>query len=138
MIMTAHEAADLFLEYLNTYSQFMFGYVGILTAFLVMSFVAAHKLNKLLTVLVVTLFSLVCVMLIIQINFLRNDLTGIYVYLVELKRIHPDSLAWFGTNPTWMLTVLTWINNTVSFGGFAGSIGYFLYQRQTGLREADA
>lgn len=27
--MTAHEASGLFLEYLNTYSAFMFGYVGL-------------------------------------------------------------------------------------------------------------
>ena len=136
--MTAHEASGLFLEYLNTYSAFMFGYVGILTAFLVMSYAAAHKLNKLLAVLVVTLFSLVCVMLIIQINFLRNDLTGLYVYLVELKGTNPESLVWFGTNPAWMPIVLTWVNNTVSLGGFAASISYFLYQRQTGSRVAAA
>lgn len=103
-----------------------------------MSYAAAHKLNKLLAVLVVTLFSLVCVMLIIQINFLRNDLTGLYVYLVELKGTNPESLVWFGTNPAWMPIVLTWVNNTVSLGGFAASISYFLYQRQTGSRVAAA
>ena len=134
--MTAYEASELFMIYLNTYFQFMFGYVGILlSGFLVMSYVAAGRLNKLLSILVVLLFSLVSLMLIIQINFLRNDFRALNQFLFELKNIDPASLSWFGTNPLWMITVLTFITNTVLFGGFIGCIGYFLYQRQEILRD---
>ncbi len=133
--MTAYEASELFLGYLNTYFQFMIGYVSILSAFLVVSYVAAQKLNKLLSSLVVALFSLVSLMLIIQINFIRNDFTELNRYLSRLKDIDPDSLIWFGTNPLWMVEVLTYITNTVLFGGFIGCIGFFLYQRQAKLRD---
>ncbi len=113
----------------------MIGYVSILSAFLVVSYVAAQKLNKLLSSLVVALFSLVSLMLIIQINFIRNDFTELNRYLSRLKDIDPDSLIWFGTNPLWMVEVLTYITNTVLFGGFIGCIGFFLYQRQAKLRD---
>lgn len=133
--MTAYEATELFLGYLNTYSQFMFGYVGILSGFLVMSYVAGHRISKLLSILVLALFTLVSSMLIIQINFLRNDFTEINLYLFELKNADPESLMWFGTNPSWMIPVLTWITNAVLFGGFAGCVAYFLYQRQESSRD---
>ncbi len=136
--MTAYEASELFMVYLNTYFQFMFGYVGILSGFLVMSYVAAERLSKLLSILVVTLFSLVSLMMIIQINFLRNDFRGLNRYLYELKDVDPESLIWFGTNPLWMVLVLTLVTNAVLFGGFVGCIGYFLYQRQESIRDKDA
>lgn len=130
--MTAYEASELFLLYLNTYFQFMFGYVGILSAFLVMSYVAADKLNNILSSLVVALFSLVCFMLFIQINFLRNDFRGLNQYLYDIQAIDPVSMTWFGTNPLWAVTLLTYIINTVLFGGYIGCIGYFVYQRKQG------
>lgn len=127
--MTAYEASDMFLQYLNTYFQFMLGYVGILSGFLVMSYAAAAKLNKVLSALVVVLFLLVSTMLLIQINFLRNDFEGLYRYLFEIQALEPASMAWFGTNALWMVSVLTVITNLVLFGGFIGCIGYFFYQR---------
>jgi hypothetical protein len=127
--MTAFEASELFLLYLNTYFQFMLGYVGILSGFLVMSYAAADKLNTVLSILVVALFSLVSLMLLIQINFLRNDFEGLNRYLYDIQAIDPASMVWFGSNPLWVVSILTLITNTVLFGGFVGCIGYFLYQR---------
>jgi len=127
--MTAYEASELFLQYLNTYFQFMLGYVGILSGFLVMCYVAADKLNNMLSALVIALFSLVSIMLLIQINFLRNDFEGLNKYLFEIQALDPSSMVWFGTNPLWMVSILTIITNAVLFGGFIGCIGYFVYQR---------
>ena len=133
--MTAYEASELFLGYLNTYFQFMFGYVSILSAFLIMIFAAGDRISRVLSILVIALFSLVCFMLIIQINLLRNDFTQINLYLFELKATNPEPLVWFGTNPSWMVSTLTLVTNIVLFGGYAGCIAYFLYQRQAGSRD---
>ena len=130
--MTAYEASDLFATYLNTYFQFMFGYVGILSAFLVMSFVAADRLNRVLSVFVTALFTIVCAMLIIQVNFIRADLVGLNTLLYDLKALNPEPMSWFGTNPLWAVRTLTFITNTVLFGGYAGCVGYFIYQRRIG------
>ena len=128
--MTAHDATELLLGYINTYNQLMYGYIGVLSAFLVMCFAVAEKLNRILSALVLSLFSLVCVMLIFQMNLVRTDLNGIYQYLLSLKDSNPDSLAWFGTNPNWAVPVLTVITNLVSFGGFIGCVAFFFYQRK--------
>ncbi|MFT4862523.1 MAG: hypothetical protein ACI95C_001744 [Pseudohongiellaceae bacterium] len=133
--MTVYEASDLFTTYLDTYFQFMFGYVGILSTFLIMSFVAADRLNNALSVLVTALFTIVCAMLVIQVNFIRTDLVGLNSYLFELKALTPDSLEWFGNNPLWAVRALTFLTNIVLFGGYVGSIGYFIYQR-TGRQSA--
>ena len=128
--MTAYEASDLFTTYLNTYFEFMLGYIGILSAFLVMSFVASDRLSRVLSVFVTGLFTVVCAMLIIQINFIRTDMVGLNALLFEVKSLHPDSMSWFGNNPLWATNSLTFFTNTVLFGGYAGCMGYFFYQRK--------
>ena len=129
--MTPHDAAELLLGYISGYNQLMYGYIGVLSAFLVMCFAAADKLNRMLCVLVLSLFSLVCIMLIFQMNLIRNDMSGMYQYLLSMKDSEPESLIWFGTNPNWAVPVLTVITNLVSFGGFLGCIAFFFYQRST-------
>ena len=129
--MTPHDAAELLLGYISGYNQLMYGYIGVLSAFLVMCFAAAHKLNNVLSILVLSLFSLVCIMLIFQMNLIRNDLSGIYQYLLGMKESDPESLIWFGTNPNWAIPVLTIITNLVSFGGFLGCVAFFFYQRNS-------
>ena len=133
--MTPHDAAELLLEYINTYNQLMYGYIGVMSAFLVMCFAAADRLSKTLSVLVLSLFSLVCIMMIFQMNLVRTDLTGMYQYLLNLKDSNPESLSWFGRNPSWAVPVLTVITNLVSFGGFMGCIAFFFYQRKANSRD---
>jgi len=136
--MTAYEASELFLGFLNTYFQFMLGYVSILSAFLIMVFAARDKIGRFLSILVLGLFSLVCLMLIIQINLLRNDFTQLNLFLFELKESNPAALAWFGTNPSWLVNMLTRITNIVLFGGYAGCIAYFLYQQQASSEDGES
>ena len=132
--MTEYEATSIFYILLNTSFTLMLGYVSILSAFLVMSYFAAAKLSPILQLIVIVLFTLVCLMIITQINLIRNDITEIYLYLFELKGAGATGLQWFGSNPFWVVNLLTVLVNLVTFGGYAGSIAFFLFQKSS--REA--
>ena len=124
--MTEYEGAALFIEYLNTSIQLVLAYVSILSAFLVMSFFAAEKLTKGLLGIVLILFSLVCIMLIMQIDLTRSDMAALYIYLQQFSGA---SLEWFGTNPSWAIRILTYLHYLVTLGGYVGCIVFFFWQR---------
>ena len=124
--MTLTDGATLFGGYLDLANQLVFGYVSILSAFLIMSYFAAHKLNKWLMMLVLVLFTIVCAILIMQLNLTRTDMASLYAYLLTLEGADTE---WFGNNPGWAPGVLTVLLNFVTFGGYAGSIAFFFYQR---------
>ena len=127
--MTIYEGAELFRAYLEVSNQLVFGYVSILSGFLIMSYLAAHKLNNWLMALVLVLFTTVCAIIILQLNFTRDDMGRLYAYLLTLDGA---DTAWFGKNPAWAPGVLTSLLNFVTFGGYAGCVAYFFYQRNRG------
>ena len=83
--MHEYEAVSVFLEYVNTSIELMLAYVSILSAFLVMSYFAAHKLRSWLAAIVLVLFTLVCLLFILQINLVRNDMGQMYQFLQSQK-----------------------------------------------------
>ena len=132
--MTITDGAILFLAYLEISNQLVFGYVSILSAFLIMSFFAADKLNKWLMALVFILFTTICAIIVIQLNFTRADMASLYSYLLTLESTDSE---WFGSNPGWAPAVLTTLLNIITFGGYAGCIAFFLYQRSSKKRTRD-
>lgn len=91
--MTEYESISLFNEIFSNLAQVLFGYISILSAFLVMSYFAADKLNRVLTALVVALFTLSSVMLVIQVNFLRTDLMNVYEVILNIQSSKADGNA---------------------------------------------
>ena len=128
--MHEYEAVSVFLEYVNTSIELMLAYVSILSAFLVMSYFAAQKLRSWLAVIVLVLFTLVCLLFILQINLVRNDMGQMYQFLQTQKEAGAMEFGWFGTNPLWAVILLTYLNHIVTFGGYLGSIAFFFYQRK--------
>ena len=130
--MNEHEGVFLVLEYTNTSIQLVLAYTSIISAFLVMSYLSAEKLNGVLTACVLTLFSLVCFLLMIQMLHVRTDLVHLVGYLHEQQADGITDIPWFGKNSPLGSKVASILQMLVTIGGYLGCIGYFLYQRSRG------
>lgn len=129
--MTEYEAISLFNEIFSNLVQVLFGYISILSAFLVMSYFAADKLNKVLAAIVITLFTLFAIMLVIQFNFLRIDLLNIYEVILNIQSSSSEGNVWFGNTPLWMVNIQTIVQNLITIGGYFGCLAFFYYQKAT-------
>ena len=127
--MTEHEAASLFYQLAEISNNQLLGYISLLSAFLVMSYFAATKISRALMIIVVTLFSFVCLLLITQMNLLRGDMETLYVYILDLKGSGLSGLSWFGESSPFFVANIDTIMNLVTLGGFIGCLGFFFYTR---------
>jgi hypothetical protein len=128
--MTEYEGVALFIEFVNISIQIVLAYVSVLSAFLVMSYFAAGKLHPWLIIIVIVLFTLVCLLLLAQLTFVRNDMGQLYQYLVAQSSDGTIDVPWLGTNPAWGIKVLTILHVLVTIGGYIGCIAFFVYQRR--------
>ncbi len=128
--MTEYEAVSLFYEMINTSSNHLMGYISVLSAFLVMSWFAADKLSKVLMVIVLALFSLVSILLIMQINLTRTDMSSLYAYIIELRSTGTNDLEWFLENPPWFVNSIPIVLNMVTIGGYISSLAFFFVQKR--------
>jgi len=129
--MSEAELYSAFLAALGGANSILFDYISLMFAFLVMSYLAAHRLPPFLASIVITLFSLVSGLFIFQIFLYRSDARAIASYLLELKQSGNLDLSWYGSNPLWATTTNVYLMIAVTLGGFLGCIGFFFYQRQT-------
>ena len=127
--MPGYEAFSLFNEMVGNLNTILFGYISMLTAFLVMSYISAHRLSTLLVVLVLVLFTAACFTFILQVNLIKVQMASLYEYMLHLKAEGDMSLQWFGNNPSQSVNFLTIFHNIVTVGGYLGSTVFFLYQR---------
>jgi hypothetical protein len=127
--MMGYEAFSGFNELVANLNNLLFGYISILSAFLIMSYFAASILNNGLASIVLVLFSLACLMLILQFNFMKTDMEHLYRHIVELKIAGDPTVDWFGQNPAWSIGVLTVIQNLVTIGGYFGCLLFFFWQK---------
>ncbi|MFK7865468.1 MAG: hypothetical protein AB8B95_14730 [Pseudohongiellaceae bacterium] len=133
--MTEYEAISIFNEIFSNLVQVLFGYISILSAFLVMSYFAADRLNRVLATIVVALFTLSSVMLVIQVNFLRTDLSNVYEVILNIQSSNPDGNVWFGNVPLWTVQIQSVVQNLITIGGYFGCIAFFYYQKATSSSE---
>ena len=130
--MNEFQGVSLVIEYTNTSIQLVLAYTSILSAFLVMTYLAADKLNTVLSSWVLILFTLVCVLLIFQIYHTRNDLTHLVNFLYEQQANGSSSLSWFGHNSPMGARIVSILHYCVTVGGYLGCVGYFFYQKKHG------
>ena len=133
--MSEYELVSLVIQFTNTSIQLILAYSSILFAFLVMSYLTAHKLNRVLATCVLVLFSLVCYLLIFQIYHVRNDLGHLLTYLLNQQLEGVKELPWFGHNAAWGARVVSVLHYLVMVGGYTACIGYFFYQRNRGTQQ---
>jgi len=133
--MTEAEAVMTFLEFVGESNQLLFGYISVVSAFLIMSYFTAPKLNNVLAGIVLGLFSVVAFLLIFQTYLLNVDLDNLYAYIYSQKSSGIYELPWFGRNSAGSARLLTILQILSTIGGYVGSIAFFFYQKRHGSRE---
>jgi len=128
--MNEYEAVYLFRELIADLHQSMFGYIGLLSAFLVASYLIADKLSTVLTIILVTLYSLFALNFVFQFFMISTDAISLYDHILESKISGSYELGWFGKNPAWAGFMATSTRLGVAVGGYIGSLVFFYYQRR--------
>ena len=129
--MSEAELYSAFHAALGGANSLLFDYISLMFGFLIMSYLAAHRLPAFLASIVLALFSLVSGLFIFQVFLYRNDAGAIASYMFEQKQSGNLDLLWFGTNPLWAATTNAYLMIAVTVGGFLGCIMFFLYQRRS-------
>ena len=125
--------ADLIASFhgaVNLNSDIFFGYVSLMSAFLVMCYLVARKLPIVLASIVLALFSVVSALLILRLFLNGNDAAALMAHMLEQQRLGNLDLAGFGSNPlpTRLVSSLE-ILSTV--GGYIGCMAFFFYRRMS-------
>ena len=129
--MSEAELIEAFLDYNSEVNTVLFGYVGVISAFLVLSYLVADKLPRVLAAIVLSLFTAASGVMISRLLLLRNDLEALYLYLLQHMASGNLDIPWFGSNPAWAPGVLTVFELGATVGGFFACIGFFVYQRRS-------
>ena len=132
--MTEAELLNAFHSYLSQIHTILFGYISFISGFLIMSYLAASKLSRQLSILVLGIYSVACGSLIFRLFLVRKDFVMLNQYILQGSQSGELSLPWFGTNPSWGPALLTVLDIAITIGGFVGSVVFFIIQR----RDADA
>ena len=135
--MTEAEAYELFALIAEHQNQLMFGYFSVVSAFLIMSYFVAEKLDRFLAVIVVGLYSLCCLWFMAGLQAWKTDLVHIYAEMLQKKSDGTFELEWFGHNPDWLASAMNNLQISVSIGGWVISTAYFIYKRQIAKSRGD-
>lgn len=127
--MAGYEAYSLFADMVANLNTILFGYISVLSAFLLMSYFAADRLNTLLMVIVLVLFTSTCFTFIFQVNLIKAEMASLYSHMLQLKDEGDSSLQWLGENSPQAVGVLTVFHNLITVGGYLGSMTFFFWRR---------
>ena len=127
--MNEADAYELFVLIAEMQNQLLFGYFGVVTAFLVMSYLVAEKLDTFLAWIAVILYSICCAWFFFGLWGWTTDLTNLYADLIKNKNEGVYQLNWFGANPKWLAAFVNFLELIVTFGGWMVSLVYFFYRR---------
>ena len=134
--MTESELVTAFLGFNDAYHQVLFGYVSLMSGFLIMSYLAADKLPPVLATIVLALFSLVSAGLVFRMTLVRNNMEALLAYVVEQKALENLDLPWFPLSSTMGIS-MTYLEIAATVGGFVGCMVFFFYQRRLAKHAAE-
>jgi len=126
--------ADLIASFhgaVNLNSDIFFGYVSLMSAFLVMCYLAARKLPIVLASIVLALFSVVSALLILRLFLNGNDAAALMAHMLEQQRLGNLDLAGFGSNPRWPTRLVSSLEILSTVGGYIGCMAFFFYRRMS-------
>ena len=130
--MNEAELIAAFQGYIDLTNQIFFGYVSLLSGFLVMSYLVADKISSFLAAIAVALFSVVSALLMFGIFLNRNDAEALMALLLSKAQAGELDLYWLGSNPPWAANVMTVLYILATIGGYLASLAYFFYKRRLG------
>jgi hypothetical protein len=133
--MTAAELIAAFHGAVNLNSQVFFGYVSLMSGFLVVSYLVGHRLPTFLASIVVALFTVVSALLVFRLLLNGGDAQALLSYMLEQEQLGQLDLAGFGSHPRWVTRVVLPLEILSTIGGFIGCIAFFLYRRISGVED---
>jgi len=128
--MTEAEAYELLVLITSELNQLTFGYFSIISAFLVMSYFVANKLNNIHSTIILILFTLCSFYIVSNLYLLNNDLDNLIADMLLKKSQGVFELAWFGKNPPLASNFLTLVQVLIGLGGYICSIIFFYSNRK--------
>ena len=134
--MNETELVSAFHGYIELTNQIFFGYVSLISGFLVMSYLVADRISVFLSSIAVVLFSLVSAELILGIFLNRNDAAELMAHMLAQKQSGNLDLVWLGSNPPWAANVMTILYIATTFGGYLACISFFFYKRRSSRIES--
>jgi len=130
--MTEYEHAILFFELAQAASAVMANYMAIVSAFVVVAYVVSHRLDNVLTIIAVFIYSLFALGLTNEIFQIYSDLSRLGIQIeAKFGAIPETDLGWFGplaTGPEF-LYVLPKIIFTMLSLTYLGSLFFFFHRR---------
>ena len=129
--MSEAELIATFQGYLSLTTQLVFGFISVMSAFLIMSYLVAHKVPRSLAAIVLGLFTAVSALFVFRIFLARTDIRSLVAYIFEQKELGNLELPWFGNNPSWSVEMAAYVEIAAMLGGFLGCVAFFLYQRKS-------
>jgi hypothetical protein len=129
--MSEYEAFDLFANLVSQTYQLMFGFFSLISAFLIMSYSAAQKLNNVLSSIVIVLFTIISLFFVLQFYFVNTVIDSLYIDMLTKKQTEIFELNWFGSIPAWTTQLVTFIQILIAVGGYFGGLFFYFYRRKT-------
>jgi len=129
--MTEADAYEVFSIIAAHQYELMFGYFSIVSAFLVMSYFVAEKLDSLLATITGVLYSLCCLWVAGNLYGWHTDIAHVYAEMIQSKNVGIYELQWFGHNPNWLPAGNTYIQMMIIVGGWLSSMSYFIFRRRS-------
>jgi len=111
-------------------SQVFFGYVSLMSGFLVMAWLAARKLPSVLAAIVVTLFSVVSALLVFRLYLNGSDATALMSHMMAQQESGAMDFAGFGSSPVGAAPIVMVLEMLSTVGGYLGCIAFFFYRRR--------
>jgi hypothetical protein len=128
--MTEAELVAAFQGQITLTNQLFFGYVSLMSGFLVMSYLVASRISLLLASIAVVLFSIVSVLLTLGILLNQNDAQATMSYMLEQSTLGNLDMAWLGSNPAWAGQIMSLLYMAATIGGYFACVAYFFYSRR--------
>jgi galactitol-specific phosphotransferase system IIC component len=129
--MTEVEAYEVFAIIAAHQYDLMFGYFSIVSAFLIMSYFVADKLDSFLATIAGVLYSFCCLWFAANVYGWHTDIAHLYAEIIQKKSAGVFELEWFGHNPDWLTVGNSYIQRLIIVGGWLISIIYFLFRRRS-------
>ena len=113
-------------------SDILFGYVSLMSAFLVMCYLAAHRLPTFLALIVSILFSVVSLLLILRLFLNGIDAAALLTHILSLQSEGIVDIGEFGDLSARSAPIVVTLEILTTVGGYIGCISFFIYRRNTG------
>ncbi len=128
--MTDYEIASLFAEYASILEQTFINYISVMFAFLVASYLVAHRLSNAMIGVVLVLYSAFALNQIAMMFAVSSDLRGLELLMVERISQGAEELRFHSGARNPLLGLLLGVSGFFAMvGGFVGSLWFFFLQR---------